>query len=88
MEDANALYRELAKIHNEYLEKSGDFDHLLERQNKTTQNIQILYQAHDSFKELVKVFEEQMELHKQNSKSITAHEYSKWVQYVTSLTAF
>lgn len=59
------------------MDKSKEFDKLIELQSKTTHNIQILYQAHDSFEELVKVFEEQMELHKQNSANIAAHEYSK-----------
>ena len=65
-------------MHKEYYDKSTVYDRLLELQNKSTQDIQMLYQAHDSFKELVKVFEEQLELHRMNSKNVAAHEYSKW----------
>ena len=64
-------------MHKEYYDKSTVYDRLLELQNKSTQDIQMLYQAHDSFKELVKVFEEQLELHRMNSKNVAAHEYSK-----------
>jgi len=37
----------------------------------------MLYQALDSFKELVKVFEEQLKLHGDNHKNAATHEYHK-----------
>ena len=75
--DTTLIFHELRETHREYLLKSNEYDKLLEDQTKSTQDIQMLYQAHDSFKELVKVFEEQLELHKINSKNIAAHEYNK-----------
>lgn len=75
--DDNVVFNELYQIHKDYVLKTYTYEGLLEEQNKTTQDIQMLYQAHDSFKELVKVFEEQLELHRSNSRNIAAHEYSK-----------
>ena len=75
--DVNVIFHELRQMHREYLEKSMQYDELLGLQNKSTQDIQMLYQALDSFKELVKVFEEQLQLHRSHTKKVAPHEYGK-----------
>ncbi|XP_067928036.1 phosphatidylinositol 3-kinase regulatory subunit alpha-like [Watersipora subatra] len=75
--DVNVIFHELRQMHREYLEKSMQYDELLGLQNKSTQDIQMLYQALDSFKELVKVFEEQLQLHRSHTKKVAPYEYGK-----------
>lgn len=70
---------ELLATHLEYQDKTLSLETLVAKHLKISSDIQMLYQAHESFKELVKVFEEQLTLHRNNSKKAQAHEQSKWV---------
>lgn len=65
---------ELKEAHKLFLVKSGEYDNFLDKQTKTTQDIQMLYQAQDSFKELVKLFEDQLALHRDHRSRATDFE--------------
>lgn len=68
IDDNEILYR-LTSVNADYQRKLEDFESLSEQQMKAAQELQNLFQALDSFKELVKVFEEQLQVHVRNQQA-------------------
>ena len=71
--DDNEILRRLGEINIEYQHEINEFEALAEQQGKTAQELQNLFQAFDSFKELMKVFEEQRQLLVRNQQAHSQH---------------
>ena len=56
----------MQQVHKEYLKRMAEYDNHYEQHSKLNQELQLKHQALDAFKETVKVFEEQLELHKRH----------------------
>ena len=58
--------QKLQQVHKDHLQKMAEYDNHYEQHSHLNQELQLKHQALDAFKETVKVFEEQLELHKRH----------------------
>uniref|UniRef100_A0A672NJU0 Phosphatidylinositol 3-kinase regulatory subunit gamma n=1 Tax=Sinocyclocheilus grahami TaxID=75366 RepID=A0A672NJU0_SINGR len=58
-DNIDAVGRKLQEYHNQYQEKSKEYDRLYEEHTKTSQEIQMKRTAIEAFNETIKIFEEQ-----------------------------
>ncbi|XP_076102045.1 phosphatidylinositol 3-kinase regulatory subunit alpha-like isoform X1 [Mytilus galloprovincialis] len=64
--DVSQEVQKLQQVHKDYLKKMAEYDKHYEQHSKLNQELQLKHQALDAFKETVKVFEEQLELHRRH----------------------
>lgn len=64
--DVSKEVMKLQEVHKDYLKKMAEYDRHYEQHSKLNQELQLKHQALDAFKETVKVFEEQIDLHKRH----------------------
>ncbi|KAI2663608.1 Phosphatidylinositol 3-kinase regulatory subunit gamma [Labeo rohita] len=67
-DNIDAVGRKLQEYHNQYQEKSKEYDRLYEEHTKTSQEIQMKRTAIEAFNETIKIFEEQCHTQERYSK--------------------
>uniref|UniRef100_A0A1A8PB37 Phosphatidylinositol 3-kinase regulatory subunit gamma n=1 Tax=Nothobranchius rachovii TaxID=451742 RepID=A0A1A8PB37_9TELE len=67
-DNIDAVGKKLQEYHNQYQEKSKEYDKLYEEHTKTSQDIQMKRTAIEAFNETIKIFEEQCHTQERYSK--------------------
>ncbi|XP_065811828.1 phosphatidylinositol 3-kinase regulatory subunit gamma-like isoform X2 [Labrus bergylta] len=66
--DIDAVGEQLRKLQDQYKEKSKEYDHLYEKFNQTSQELQSNRTAIEAFSEIIRIFEEECETQERYSK--------------------
>lgn len=80
--DVSQEVQTLRQVHEDYLKKMNEYDRHYEDHSKLNQELQLKHQALDAFKETVKVFEEQLDLHKRHHADASVRDLQRYYHYI------